>query len=274
MFRTERPLSEGSLRDIVLEYASRPRSRAPARHRHARGSRPAAFPRAVLGRGPSGTRVRARARHAPGDGMHRVGSQGTVQSYSVDLSGGGMLLAGPEHAEDRRARRFPPDDDARQRADPRQRHGGAHRRAGTPRDLLRSRSARAIIAGSVRFIFECQRAERRRGLEQEEGHGDAETDRPRRSPRLRVRRSKALTPRATPRPGRPRRPKKAKEPKKDQAQAGHCRRGGLGPEHRRASARRARRRARPRVGAVSSGSWWVGISHCRRTPSPASACTR
>jgi PilZ domain len=91
-------------------------------------------------------------------------SQGTVQTYSVDLSGGGMLLAGPstlkvgEQVQFRltTAKGAPPimgvgtvvrtDTQGRRALCFDEIGEGEHRRL-------------------VRFIFECQRAERRRGLE-------------------------------------------------------------------------------------------------------------
>ncbi len=98
------------------------------------------------------------------------GSQGTVRSYSVDLSGGGMLLAGPNTLKIGERVQF------RLTTTP-----GSAPITGTGTVVRtderghRAISFEDIAEGDhrrlVRFIFECQRAERRSGLEQEESHG-------------------------------------------------------------------------------------------------------
>ncbi len=98
------------------------------------------------------------------------GVQSTLQTFSVDLSGGGMLLAGPSTLRVGEQIQFrlttvqgnPPVSGVATvvRADSQGRRAvcfdeiseGDHRRL-------------------VRFIFECQRAERRRGLEEDRRHG-------------------------------------------------------------------------------------------------------
>lgn len=91
-------------------------------------------------------------------------SQGTIQTYSVDLSGGGILLAGPstlkvgEQVEFRLtiAKGAPPITGV-----------GTVVRTDTQgrRALCFDEIAEGEHRRLVRFIFECQRAERRRGLE-------------------------------------------------------------------------------------------------------------
>jgi hypothetical protein len=168
MFRTERPLREGSLDDIVLEYASR-RGRVRLQGTVTLEDRDLLRFRDLCSVEVVQEREYVRVR-ATRPVMVCTGSQGTVRSYSVDVSGGGMLLAGPstlkigEQVEfrlsttpgsapivgrgtvvrtDTRGHRAVQFDDITE---------GDHRRL-------------------VRFIFDCQRAERRKGLEQREQHG-------------------------------------------------------------------------------------------------------
>jgi len=98
-------------------------------------------------------------------------SRAQIQSFSVDVSGGGLLLAGPDTLKIGEEVRF------RMTLTP-----GSEPVIGTG-TVVRSdlRGHRAISFDSmtdvdrrrlVRFIFECQRAERRRGLDLEGGrHG-------------------------------------------------------------------------------------------------------
>jgi hypothetical protein len=96
-------------------------------------------------------------------------SQGSVQTYSVDVSGGGMLLAGPSTLKIGERVQF--------RLTTAQ---GGPPITGTGTVVrTNTRGHRAICFDEigegdhrrlVRFIFECQRAERRRGLERS-GHG-------------------------------------------------------------------------------------------------------
>jgi c-di-GMP-binding flagellar brake protein YcgR len=92
-------------------------------------------------------------------------SQGTLQTYTVDLSGGGLLLAGPDTlrvGEQVRIRL------TLAKGSPQLEGVGTVVRT----DLQGHRALcfDEIAAGDhrrlVRFIFDCQRAERRRGLEQ------------------------------------------------------------------------------------------------------------
>jgi hypothetical protein len=94
----------------------------------------------------------------------------SIQSYSVDLSGGGMLLAGPSTLKIGEAIQF------RLTTTP-----GATPIVGTG-TVVRTdvRGHRGVSFDSigegdqrrlVRFLFECQRSERRRGLDQEQQNG-------------------------------------------------------------------------------------------------------
>jgi c-di-GMP-binding flagellar brake protein YcgR len=152
MFRTERPLHAGSLDDIVLEYASH-RGRV-----RVRGTVTLEDSDLLRFRELCSTEVLQEREYVRVKATRPVmvctgGSQGTVRSYSVDLSGGGMLLAGPNTLKIAGSGTVVRTDSRGHRAISFEDIGeGDHRRL-------------------VRFIFECQRAERRRGLEQEESHG-------------------------------------------------------------------------------------------------------
>jgi hypothetical protein len=168
MFRTERPLSEGALDDIVLEYAShrgrvRLRGMVTLEDRDLLRFRDLCSIEVVQER----EYVRVRATRPV---MVATGSQGTVQSYSVDLSGGGMLLAGPGTLKIGERVQF------RLSTTP----GSAPIVGSGTVVRTDARGHRAICFDDigegdhrrlVRFIFDCQRAERRRGLEREENHG-------------------------------------------------------------------------------------------------------
>ncbi len=95
-------------------------------------------------------------------------SQGTVQSYTVDLSGGGLLLAGPDTLRVGEQVRF-----RLTLAKGAPQIEGVGTVVRTDLQGHRALCFDEIAAGDhrrlVRFIFDCQRAERRRGLEQ--GHG-------------------------------------------------------------------------------------------------------
>jgi hypothetical protein len=168
MFRTERPLNQGSLDDVVLEYASG-RGRVRLRGTVTLEDRDLLRFRELCSVEVLQEREYVRVQ-ATRPVMVCTGSQGTVRSYSVDLSGGGMLLAGPNTLK------IGERVDFRLTTTP-----GSTPIAGSGTVVRTdSRGHRAICFDNigegdhrrlVRFIFECQRAERRRGLEQEEGHG-------------------------------------------------------------------------------------------------------
>lgn len=169
MFRTESPLREGHLDDVVLEY---PSSRGRVR---VRGTVTLQDSDLLRFRDLHSIEVLQEREYVRVKATRPVmvatgGSQGTVQSYSVDLSGGGMLLAGPNTLKIGEQVQF------RLSTTP-----GSAPIVGTG-TVVRTdaRGHRAISFEDigegdhrrlVRFIFDCQRAERRRGLEQEESHG-------------------------------------------------------------------------------------------------------
>jgi len=102
--------------------------------------------------------------------VYRVGDQMEVPSYTVDVSGGGLLLAGPDSLK--------PGDEV---------HFRLTLQPGTPPVAGKGRVVRIDPQGRravafeqiteldrrrlVRFIFECQRTERRRGLQNGEHRG-------------------------------------------------------------------------------------------------------
>lgn len=102
--------------------------------------------------------------------VYAGGDRMQIQSYTVDLSGGGCLLAGPDTLKAGDELQFqltltpgvlPVTGKGRVvRIDAQGRRAVCFEEIS---DLDRRRL--------VRFIFECQRAERRRGLQREDGHG-------------------------------------------------------------------------------------------------------
>ena len=169
MFRTESPLREGSLDDIVLEYAAN-RGRVRVRGTVTLQDSDLLRFRELCSIEVLQEREYVRVKATRPVMVATGGSQGTVQSYSVDLSGGGMLLAGPNTLKIGERVQF------RLTTAP----GGAPIMGSGTVVRTDSRGHRAISFDDigegdhrrlVRFIFECQRAERRRGLEQEESHG-------------------------------------------------------------------------------------------------------
>jgi hypothetical protein len=167
MFRVERPLDDGRLDELVLEFASH-RGRV-----HLRGTvtlvdsellRFADLQAIDVVQEREYVRVQAARPMLVSSGA----SQGAIQTYSVDLSGSGILLAGPSTLKIGEQIQF------RLTTTP-----GAAPIAGTATvvrtDSQGHRAIRfdEIDAGDqrrlVRFIFDCQRAERRRGLERRRG---------------------------------------------------------------------------------------------------------
>ncbi len=169
MFRPERPLGAGDVDGLLLEFtnsAGRVRLRGEVTLLDAELVR---F-RDVCSVEQIQQREYVRVRATRPVAVISGSSQSTVQTFSVDLSGGGMLLAGPstlrvgEQIQFRltTAQGNPPVSGVATvvRADSQGRRAvyfdeiseGDHRRL-------------------VRFIFDCQRAERRRGLEEGRRHG-------------------------------------------------------------------------------------------------------
>jgi PilZ domain len=168
-FRAEEPLNEGPLDKLTLEFTS------PSGRVRLQGTTVTLVESELLRfdgvRAAEVVQQReyVRVRAARPVVVLMSGCADEVQTYSVDLSGGGMLLAGPSTLKIGTQVEFrlttekgsPPINGVGTvvRADPEGRRAicfdeigaGEHRRL-------------------VRFIFECQRAERRRGLE-ESSHG-------------------------------------------------------------------------------------------------------
>lgn len=102
--------------------------------------------------------------------VYRAGDQMEVPSYTVDVSGGGVLLAGPDSLK--------PDDEVQFRLT---------LKPGSPPVVGKGKVVRIDAQGRravafqdisdldrrrvVRFIFECQRSERQRGLQRDERSG-------------------------------------------------------------------------------------------------------
>jgi len=158
MFRAERPLESGRLDQLVLEFTNdRGRVRVEGK---------VALEDSEL--------LRFRELHSL-ESTRPVtvtagSSQGSIQTFSVDVSGGGMLLAGPSTLKIGERVRF--------RFSTAQ--GGAPITGSGTVVRADTRGHRAICFDEigegdhrrlVRFIFDCQRAERRRGLERSDGRG-------------------------------------------------------------------------------------------------------
>jgi hypothetical protein len=168
VFRVEQSLDDGHLDELVLEFAShrgRVRLRGRVTLEDSELLRFADLHSIEVVQQREFVRVRSARPVAI-----VAGSQGAIQTYSVDLSGGGILLAGPSTLKIGEQIEF------RLTIAP-----GATPIVGTA-SVVRtdSQGHRAVCfdeigAGDhrrlVRFIFECQRAERRRGLELRNQHG-------------------------------------------------------------------------------------------------------
>jgi hypothetical protein len=161
MFRAEVPFSPGSLDELVLEFTN-DRGRLRLRGTVTLEDRELLRFGEVHSVELIQEREYVRVQSTRPVLVITGGRGGTVQTYSVDLSGGGMLLAGPstlkvgEQVEFRlsTAKGSPPIAGVGTvvRADEEGRRAICFDEMGEHRRL-------------VRFIFDCQRAERRRGLE-------------------------------------------------------------------------------------------------------------
>ena len=169
MFRAERPLNDGLLDELVLEFTnSRGRIRL-------QGAVTLEEPELLRFRELHSLELIQEREYVRVQSTRPVlvvtgGSEGTVQTYSVDLSGGGILLAGPstlkvgEQVQFRltTAKGDPP-------------IPGVGTVVRTDNQGRRAICFDEIAEGDhrrlVRFIFDCQRAERRRGLGLEGGAG-------------------------------------------------------------------------------------------------------
>lgn len=169
MFRPERPLGARDLDGLLLEFTN-PAGRVRLQGEVTLEDRDLVRFRNVSSVEQIQQREYVRVRSSRPVAVIGGSGQGTVQTYSVDLSGGGILLAGPSTLRIGEQVQFrlttapgnPPvtgvgtvvrtDSQGRRAICFDEIGEGDHRRL-------------------VRFIFECQRAERRRGLEEGRGRG-------------------------------------------------------------------------------------------------------
>ncbi|HEV3321350.1 MAG TPA: PilZ domain-containing protein [Solirubrobacteraceae bacterium] len=163
MFRAEVPFSPGSLDELVLEFTN-DRGRIRLRGTVTLEDRELLRFRDLHSVELVQQREYVRIQSTRPVLVLTGGHEGTVQTYSVDLSGGGMLLAGPstlkvgEQVEFRltTVKGSPP-------------ITGVGTVVRTDLQGRRAICFDEIAEGEhrrlVRFIFDCQRAERRRGLE-------------------------------------------------------------------------------------------------------------
>ncbi len=169
MFRAERPFSPGSLDELVLEFTN-DRGRIRLQGTVTLEDRELLRFRELHSVELIQQREYVRIQSTRPVLVLTGGQGGTVQTYSVDISGGGMLLAGPNTLKIGEQVEF----------------RLTTAKGGTPiagvgtvvRADLQGRRAICfdqIGEGEhrrlVRFIFDCQRAERRRGLESGDGRG-------------------------------------------------------------------------------------------------------
>jgi hypothetical protein len=169
MFRAERPLESGGVDGLVLEFTNeRGRVRLQGAVtlvdrellRFTELHSPEVIQQREYVRVPSTRPVTVSA----------GASQGSIQTFSVDVSGGGMLLAGPGTLKIGERVHF--------RLSTAQ--GGAPITGTGTVVRADARGHRAICFDEigegdhrrlVRFIFECQRAERQRGLQRRDSRG-------------------------------------------------------------------------------------------------------
>jgi hypothetical protein len=169
MFRTERPFEAGRLDGLVLEFTDR-RGRIRLQGAVTLEDRELLRFRGLHAMEVIQEREYVRVPATRPVAVTAASSRSSIQTFSVDLSGGGMLLAGPgtlkigERIQFRltTAQGGPPitgtgtvvrtDSQGRRAVCFDEIGEGDHRRL-------------------VRYIFECQRAERRRGLDRRERHG-------------------------------------------------------------------------------------------------------
>jgi PilZ domain len=167
-----KPLSRGELAAMVLEFEA-PRGRALLRGTFA--IRDPAEPDVLSVNGPHDVEVLqereyVRIKSARPVLVYAGGDRMQIRSYTVDLSGGGLLLAGPDTLKVGEEVKFQL---TITQGDPPIAGTGTVVRTD-------SRGRRAVAFDSisdfdrrrlVRFIFDCQRTERRRGLDMEGGYG-------------------------------------------------------------------------------------------------------
>jgi c-di-GMP-binding flagellar brake protein YcgR len=164
MFRTEVPLRNSELGEIVLEYTDR-RGRVRLQGQVAQEERDLLRFRELRPLEVVQEREYVRVPIARPVTITAGSSRSAVNTYSVDVSGGGMLLAGPASLK------------VGERVDFRiaTAKGGAPIAGSASVVRIDNQGRRAICFDEisegdhrrlVKFVFECQRAERRRGLEQ------------------------------------------------------------------------------------------------------------
>jgi hypothetical protein len=162
LFRAERPLGEGSLDELVLEFTTsrgRVRIRGTVALEDAESLRFRELHSVEMIQQREYVRVQSTRPVLVLTG----GSEGTVQTYSVDLSGGGILLAGPSTLKVGEQVRFQL---STVKGSPPITGVGTVVRTDTQgrRAICFDEIAEGEHRRLVRFIFDCQRAERRRGL--------------------------------------------------------------------------------------------------------------
>jgi hypothetical protein len=169
MFRAERPLQDGRLNDLLLEFTS-PRGRIRLGGTVTLEDRELLRFRDLSSMELLQEREYVRVQATRPVMIAAGSSHSSVQTFSVDLSGGGMLLAGPSTLKVGEQIQF--------RLSTAK--GGAPITGVGTVVRTDSQGRRAICFEEigegdhrrlVRFIFECQRVERRRGLEGSGGRG-------------------------------------------------------------------------------------------------------
>jgi c-di-GMP-binding flagellar brake protein YcgR len=169
MFRAERPFEDGHLEELRLEFTNH-------RGRIRLQSTVTLEDRELLRFGaPHSIELIQEREYVRVQSTRPVvvitgSSQGTIQTYSVDLSGGGMLLAGPSTLKVGEQVEFRLTID---KGSPPIMGVGTVVRTDTQgrRALCFDEIGEGEHRRLVRFIFECQRSERRRGLEGGGGRG-------------------------------------------------------------------------------------------------------
>jgi PilZ domain len=169
MFRAERPLEAGGLAGLILEFTTE-RGRMRVQGTVTLEDRELLRFQSLHSLEVIQEREYVRVPSTRPVTVSAGASQGSIQTFSVDVSGGGMLLAGPSTLKIGEQIQF--------RLSTAQ--GGAPITGSGTVVRTDARGHRAICFDEigegdhrrlVRYIFECQRAERRRGLQGRERRG-------------------------------------------------------------------------------------------------------
>ncbi len=169
MFRAERPLQAGGLDELILEFTSE-RGRMRVQGTVTLEDRELLRFQSLHSLEVIQEREYVRVPSTRPVTVSAGASQGSIQTFSVDVSGGGMLLAGPSTLKIGEQVQF--------RLSTAQ--GGTPITGSGTVVRTDARGHRAICFDEigegdhrrlVRYIFECQRAERRRGLQGSERRG-------------------------------------------------------------------------------------------------------